>query len=71
MALEADCDTPVGAHCTVQPGRRTITAFVGREDGSAWLRDELSTGDDVPAAALGATVADRLLAAGAAEVLGR
>lgn len=70
IALEADCDTPVGAHCAVESRRLTLRAFVGREDGSAWLRDELSV-TGVPPEALGADVAARLLAAGANDVLGR
>lgn len=70
VALEADCDTPVGAHCTVEGTRLTLRAFVGREDGSVWLRDELSVTGMGPDA-LGILVADRLLASGAAEVLGR
>ena len=45
-----------------------MRAWVGAPDGSAWIADELE-GDDP--AALGEEVARRLLAAGAAEVLGR
>jgi hydroxymethylbilane synthase len=68
-ALDADCHTPVGAHAVPQGGGRLrLRAFVGRADGGAWVRDEL-TGDD--AEALGAEVARRLLAAGAADVLER
>jgi hydroxymethylbilane synthase len=68
-ALEADCDTPVGAHAVVLPGAGLrVRAFVGRADGSAWLRDELDGPDPE---ALGAAVGERLLAAGAAELLGR
>lgn len=69
--LEADCHTPVGAHATIDAGSRamTLTAFVGREDGSMWVRDALSATDDPEA--LGAAVARRLRAAGADEVLGR
>jgi len=70
IALAADCDTPVGAHCTVADQRLTLRAFVGREDGSAWLRDEVSVGGVGPEA-LGGDVARRLLSAGANEVLGR
>jgi hydroxymethylbilane synthase len=70
--LEADCHTPVGAYAAAAgPGAASalrLETFVGRPDGSAWVRDEL-TGDDPEA--LGAAVAERLLAAGAAEVLGR
>jgi hydroxymethylbilane synthase len=68
-ALEADCHTPVGAHASSLPdGRLALRAFVGVPDGSAWVRDDLE-GDD--AEALGAAVAERLLAAGAREVLAR
>jgi porphobilinogen deaminase len=43
-----------------------MRAFVGKVDGSAWVRDELEGPDP---AELGAEVAARLLAAGAAEML--
>jgi hydroxymethylbilane synthase len=69
-ALDADCHTPVGAHATLGGAGLELRAFVGREDGSAWVRDELAGAADAPEA-LGAAVAARLLAAGAAEVLGR
>jgi porphobilinogen deaminase len=45
-----------------------MRAFVGAEDGSAWVADAL---DGEEPEALGRAVAERLLAAGAAEVLGR
>jgi hydroxymethylbilane synthase len=68
-ALHADCHTPVGAHAvTEDAGRLRLRAFVGREDGSMWVRDELAGSDPE---ALGAEVAARLRAAGADEVLGR
>ena len=63
-ALDADCDTPVGALYA----EGVLRAFVGAPDGSAWVRDELA-GDDPEA--LGAEVGARLLAAGAAGILGR
>ena len=70
--LEADCHTPVGAHATTDGQAMTLTAFVGRIDGSAWLRDQLTTSDGYSGAeALGHEVGNRLLASGAAEVLGR
>jgi hydroxymethylbilane synthase len=66
-ALDADCHTPVGAHASSLPdGRLRVRAFVGAPDGSAWVRDELN-GDD--AQALGGAVAQRLLQAGARDVL--
>jgi len=44
------------------------TRFVGLPDGSHWIRDELDGEAGAPAA-LGAAVGERLLAAGAAELL--
>jgi hydroxymethylbilane synthase len=72
-ALEADCHTPMGAHAIhdAATGGLTLRAFVGRADGSAWLRDELSEQPPGDPERLGEAVARRLLAAGAAEVLGR
>lgn len=65
--LGADCRTPVGAHARVLAGGGLrLRAFVGRPDGSAWVRDELDGPDPD---ALGVAVARRLLAAGAADVL--
>jgi hydroxymethylbilane synthase len=67
-ALEADCQTPVGGHARGLPGGRlTLRAFVGAQDGSAWVRDELEGADPE---ALGTEVARRLLSSGAREVLG-
>lgn len=66
--LEADCHTPVGAHAELSGGTLRLSAFVGLPDGSSWIRDELE-GDAGDPAALGAEVAERLLATGAAEIL--
>jgi hydroxymethylbilane synthase len=68
--LEATCDTPVGAHADLADGgdRLVVSAFAGLPDGSTWVRDSLE-GDAADPAALGRTVADRMLAAGAGEVL--
>ncbi|HUB76466.1 MAG TPA: hydroxymethylbilane synthase [Solirubrobacteraceae bacterium] len=67
-ALDAGCETPVGAYCRmVDHGIATLTAWVGLPDGSEWLRDEL-TGDP---AELGLRCAERMIAAGAHELLGR
>jgi hydroxymethylbilane synthase len=66
-ALGADCASAVGVH--LRPDG-TLAAWVGAPDGSAWLRDELRlTGGDDDPAALGRQVAERLLAAGAADLL--
>jgi hydroxymethylbilane synthase len=67
-ALGASCNTPVGAHAIVLPdGGLELSAWVGLPDGSAWLTDRLRGAADE--AALGLRVAQRLLAAGAGELL--
>jgi hydroxymethylbilane synthase len=66
-ALGASCNTPVGAHARMLPGGRVeLTGWVGLPDGSAWLRDRVRA----PAGQAGAACAERMLAAGAAELLG-
>ena len=67
-ALDATCNTPVGAHAEPRGDTLRLTAFVGLPDGSHWIRDELD-GPAADPAALGAEVAERLNAAGAAELL--
>ena len=67
-ALEATCHTPIGVHCASAAGGLLLTAFVGLPDGSRWIRDELE-GDTGDPSALGAEVAQRMLAAGAGELL--
>jgi hydroxymethylbilane synthase len=65
-ALGASCNTPVGAVARpVAGGELELTAWVGRADGSAWIGDRLRGTPD----GLGALVAERLLVAGAAELL--
>lgn len=66
-ALDASCHTPIGAHASsADDGRLELRAFVGRADGSAWLRDALSGSDpDELAQALAA----RLRSVGAEELL--
>jgi hydroxymethylbilane synthase len=67
-ALEATCHTPIGAHSVTSGDGLRLTVFVGLPDGSHWIRDELE-GDAADPSALGAAVGERLLAAGAAELL--
>jgi hydroxymethylbilane synthase len=67
-ALEASCHTPIGAHAVSSADALTLAAFVGLPDGSHWIRDELS-GDSADPAALGEMVGERLLGAGANELL--
>ena len=65
-ALGASCNTPVGAWArVVAPGELELAAWVGRPDGSAWISDTLRGA----ALGLGSRVAERLLSAGAAEML--
>jgi hydroxymethylbilane synthase len=67
--LDATCNTPLGAHATVESSGIVLRTFVGLPDGSAWLRDETP-----PASApdeAGELAAERLLAAGAADLLRR
>jgi porphobilinogen deaminase len=65
-ALGASCNSAVGAHATqAGDGRLILTAWVGRPDGSEWISDHAygSPGE------VGAEVAGRLAAVGAAELL--
>jgi hydroxymethylbilane synthase len=65
-ALGADCRSAVGVHATgLTPCR--VRAWVGAQDGSAWIADELEGAEP---ATLGAQLAERLLAVGARELLG-
>jgi hydroxymethylbilane synthase len=68
--LDATCASPLGAHARVEGGRLTIEAFVGLPDGSEWLRDRLEASAEEPALA-GAELVQRLLGAGARELLDR
>jgi hydroxymethylbilane synthase len=67
--LDASCNTPLGAHATIDGEGVVLRTFVGLPDGSHWLRDE-----SPPAATpleAGELAARRLLAAGGAELLRR
>ena len=68
--LEASCASPLGAHARCEGARIVIDAFVGLPDGSEWLRDRLEGKAEEPALA-GAELTQRLLAAGARELLDR
>ena len=64
--LGASCNTPIGAYARVVDGGEVeLSAWVGRPDGSAWVGDRLRGAPE----GLGASVAERLLAVGAAELL--
>jgi hydroxymethylbilane synthase len=68
MALDATCHTPVAAYARLENGVLLMDAFVGLPDGSVWIRDELE-GDAHEPAEVGLELAQRLIAAGANEIL--
>jgi hydroxymethylbilane synthase len=70
-ALDASCNTPLGASATLeQGGRMRLRAFCGLPDGSEWLRDELEEDASDPAG-LGVALAERMKATGATDILER
>jgi hydroxymethylbilane synthase len=70
-ALEASCNTPLGALATLEHGGRIrVQAFCGLPDGSEWLRDEV-THDDADPEGVGRGLAERMRSAGAADILER
>lgn len=70
--LGATCASPIGIHGRVDSrnDRMRIDAFVGLPDGSEWVRDSVE-GDSTEPTALGAELAQRLIGAGARELLDR
>ena len=70
-ALDASCNTPLGANATLEHGgRMRLRAFCGLPDGIEWLRDELEMDASEPEA-LGNALAERMKSAGAADILAR
>ncbi len=68
--LDASCATPIGVHARVDGDDLLIEAFVGLPDGTEWLRDRI-TGTAAEPAAAGVALAERLLTAGARDLLDR
>lgn len=68
--LDASCATPIGVHARLGDGAGTLDAYVGLPDGSEWIRDSVDVDADRPAVA-GQEMAERLLAAGAGDILER
>ncbi len=66
--LGGGCQSPVAAHATLDGGRLGLRGLVASTDGRRVLRDGLSGTADA-AAALGEALAQRMLAAGARELL--
>ena len=67
-ALTASCDVPLGGNATLRDGVLHLEAFVAMPDGSRMIRDAIS-GDPAEAERLGLALAQRLLAAGADQIL--
>jgi hydroxymethylbilane synthase len=67
-ALDASCRTPLAAHAERAGDDLLLSSFLGMPDGSTWIRDTLSGPATAPAE-LGRAAADRLLSAGAGDVL--
>jgi hydroxymethylbilane synthase len=70
--LGAGCASPIGVHGRVDAhkDRMRLDAFIGLPDGSEWVRDSVE-GDSTEPTALGAELAQRLIGAGARELLER
>jgi hydroxymethylbilane synthase len=69
-ALGASCETPLGAHARdAGCGCLELRAWIGAPDGSAWIADGVLGGFYDPEE-LGRRVAERMLSAGAGELLG-
>jgi hydroxymethylbilane synthase len=66
--LEASCNTPVGVRARLEGDRLALSGFAGTPDGGRWVRDAL-WGDGAQPGSLGTELAERMLAAGAREVL--
>jgi hydroxymethylbilane synthase len=68
--LGGSCQSPVAAYARLDAGRLTLDGLVAEPDGSRLLRDRIC-GDQADGAALGAELAERVLAAGAGPLLER
>jgi hydroxymethylbilane synthase len=68
--LEATCASPIGVWARREGDALAVEAFVGLPDGSEWIRDRIEGGSAEPALA-GAELAERLIGAGARELLDR
>ena len=66
--LGASCQSPIAGHATLANGRLHLSGLVGSQDGRTILTDHIS-GPAEQAVNLGAELAARLLAAGAAQFL--
>jgi hydroxymethylbilane synthase len=68
--LGGSCQSPIAAHASVENGILTLDGLVAEPDGTRVLRDRIG-GPAAAPRALGETLADRILAAGAGPLLER
>jgi hydroxymethylbilane synthase len=68
VVLRADCDSAVGICACHEGGRLVVRGYAGLPDGADWVRDRVE-GDRDQAGALGETLAERMLGAGADRIL--
>jgi hydroxymethylbilane synthase len=68
--LGGSCQSPIAAYAQVERERLSLVGLVAEPDGSRLLRDTIS-GSDADAQVLGEQLAERVLAAGAGELLQR
>ena len=66
--LSGNCNLPLGAYAELEGNRIRLRGFVGAPDGSRLVSGELDGPRDAPDA-LGTSLADRLKAQGAADIL--
>jgi len=66
--LEGGCQVPIAGHATIADGRLTLAGLVGAVDGSVIFKDKI-TGRAEDGAALGVTLAEKLLSMGGGKVL--
>ncbi len=67
-AMGASCDTPVGVCARFTDDALVVIGYAGSPEGDSWVRDRVEGDPDQPAA-LGDALAERMLAAGAREIL--
>jgi hydroxymethylbilane synthase len=69
-SLGASCETPIGVCARHTDGELLVRGFAGLPDGSEWVRDSVAGSAEQPGA-LGEALAERMLRAGAGELLER
>jgi hydroxymethylbilane synthase len=68
QGLEASCESPIAGYAVIDEGTLHLRGLAAARDGSAVLKGDIS-GPEASAGALGAELAEQLLARGAAQLL--